>query len=484
MRKLWVSAIVVSLILFSTQIALPAGMKNKVGFGVRGGFGKHMMADTDVWKLGPFGNAEVKFGLCKHFMIGLIGTYGAVPRNTDEKWWAEADTLADEQHNFLAELGGWIYFMPEGKFNPYLNLGTGIYSWYVQDENNKNVYIRDLKGNPFRLRDQQMTFMVGLGFEYMVNDYFSIGAGGRFHYLSTVFSQMKDGKDLKDTLGLPEGLMEGFAGITLYYPESKDSDGDGVVDKLDECPNTPKGCLVDERGCPLDSDGDGVCDGLDQCPNTPRGCKVDINGCPIDSDKDGVCDGLDRCPDTQEGIKVDSKGCPLDSDGDGVYDYLDKCPNTPKGCKVDQDGCSIDSDGDGVCDGIDRCPDTPEGVPVDASGCIDVSKIKLESVHFRTLSYVLSAEAKKTLDEVAKTLKAFPMLKVEVQGHADTTGNDAINDPLSQNRANAVKNYLVKKAVEPERLVAKGYGSRRPIATNKTKEGRRLNRRTQFEPIR
>lgn len=482
MRKLWVGALVVFLFLSSTQIALPAGMKNKVGFGVRGGFGKHMMADKDVWKIGPFGNAEVKFGLCKHFMVGLIGTYGAVPRNTDEKW-PEADS-ADEQHNFLVDLGTWIYFMPEGKFNPYLNLGAGIYSWYVQDKNNKNIYVNDLKGNPFRLRDQQLTFLFGAGFEYMVNDYFSIGAGGRFHYLSTVFSQMKDDKDLKDSLGLPEGLIEGFVGITLYYPASVDSDGDGVPDKLDECPNTPKGCLVDEVGCSIDSDGDGVCDGLDQCPNTPRGCKVDINGCPIDSDKDGVCDGLDRCPDTPEGIKVDAKGCPLDSDGDGVPDYLDKCPDTPKGCKVDEDGCPIDSDEDGVCDGIDRCPDTPKGVPVDATGCIDVEKIRLESVHFRTLSYRLSAEAKKTLDEVAKTLEAFPMLKVEMQGHADTTGNDAINDPLSQNRANAVKNYLAKKGIEPERLVAKGYGSRRPIATNKTIEGRRQNRRTQFEIIR
>jgi OOP family OmpA-OmpF porin len=60
---------------------------------------------------------------------------------------------------------------------------------------------------------------------------------------------------------------------------------------------------------------------------------------PLDSDGDGVTDDLDRCPDTPKGVIVDAKGCPLDSDGDGVADYLDKCPNTPKGATVDARGC-------------------------------------------------------------------------------------------------------------------------------------------------
>jgi OOP family OmpA-OmpF porin len=60
-----------------------------------------------------------------------------------------------------------------------------------------------------------------------------------------------------------------------------DSDGDGVTDDKDRCPNTPAGAIVDANGCPLDSDGDGVYDGIDQCPNTPRGTEVDKRGCPI-----------------------------------------------------------------------------------------------------------------------------------------------------------------------------------------------------------
>lgn len=66
-------------------------------------------------------------------------------------------------------------------------------------------------------------------------------------------------------------------------PAPKDSDGDGVLDGTDQCPNTPKGVQVDTRGCPLDTDGDGVPDYLDKCPNTTKGLKVDATGCVRDA---------------------------------------------------------------------------------------------------------------------------------------------------------------------------------------------------------
>jgi OOP family OmpA-OmpF porin len=69
--------------------------------------------------------------------------------------------------------------------------------------------------------------------------------------------------------------------------------------------------------------------------------KAEKSAPPKDSDGDGVYDDMDRCPDTPRGVKVDASGCPLDSDGDGVYDYLDKCPDTPKGASVDNRGCWI-----------------------------------------------------------------------------------------------------------------------------------------------
>ncbi|HKW50583.1 MAG TPA: thrombospondin type 3 repeat-containing protein, partial [Candidatus Eisenbacteria bacterium] len=75
-------------------------------------------------------------------------------------------------------------------------------------------------------------------------------------------------------------LIVGYT-FGLYALEDRDSDGDGVTDSKDRCPNTPKGAFVDANGCPHDSDGDGVWDGIDQCPNTPRGVEVDSKGCPI-----------------------------------------------------------------------------------------------------------------------------------------------------------------------------------------------------------
>jgi hypothetical protein len=87
---------------------------------------------------------------------------------------------------------------------------------------------------------------------------------------------------------------------------------DGVRDADDLCPNTPRGVIVDQTGCPVDSDGDGVPDGLDACPSTPEGAQVDERGCPLDSDNDGVYDGLDQCPNTPAGVQVDENGCPME----------------------------------------------------------------------------------------------------------------------------------------------------------------------------
>ena len=148
-----------------------------------------------------------------------------------------------------------------------------------------------------------------------------------------------------------------------------DSDGDGVLDNRDRCPDTPAGASVDSRGCPSDSDNDGVPDGVDRCPNTVAGAAVDVRGCSQDSDGDNIPDGLDKCPDTPPGVLVDARGCPKDSDGDGIPDGLDRCSDTPRGATVDALGCPGDEDGDGVLDGLDRCPRTPVGAAVNSTGC-------------------------------------------------------------------------------------------------------------------
>ncbi len=238
-----------------------------------------------------------------------------------------------------------------------------------------------------------------------------------------------------------------------------------------------------------DSDGDGVPDVLDKCPNTPAGAPVDSSGCPLDSDGDGVPDYQDKCPNTAAGVAVGSDGCPLDADGDGVPDYLDECPNTPAAAVVNDKGCPtvVDSDGDGVPDDRDQCPDTPAGVPVTSSGCAAEQVAILEGVKFEFNSTTLTNNTETILDETAQTLQDSPGFRIELSGNTDSIGSDSYNQQLSQARAESARSYLVNKGIDPSRIEAVGYGESRPIAPNANPdgsdnpEGRAKNRRTEFK---
>jgi OOP family OmpA-OmpF porin len=288
-----------------------------------------------------------------------------------------------------------------------------------------------------------------------------------------------------------------------------DSDGDGVPDNVDRCPNTPPGVVVDKRGCPVDSDGDGVPDGIDRCPATPKGVKVDAVGCPIDSDGDGVPDGIDKCPNTPKGAVVDAAGCPIDSDGDGVPDGLDRCPDTPKGATVDALGCPSDSDGDGVLDGLDKCPNTPPGTPVDASGCPvgqgprpqgqrqppppagpapavrgpSPRAAVLRDAAFTVGSARLRPEAYPMLDSIATVLRADTTLRVEIGGHTASSRSESDSRQLAGLRVEAVRSYLIGKGVSPQRLVPRVYGASQPVTGDTTAAGRAINRRIEITPL-
>jgi outer membrane protein OmpA-like peptidoglycan-associated protein len=165
--------------------------------------------------------------------------------------------------------------------------------------------------------------------------------------------------------------------VNFVFGNKVDKDHDGVVDKKDKCPDTPKAARkkVDANGCPLDTDQDSIPDYLDQCPDTPLAARgfVDSKGCLLDTDNDSIPDYLDKCPDTPFGVAVDSLGCPLDTDRDGIPDYLDRCPDTPLEAHefIDENGCLLDTDQDGVPDYLDLCPNTPlEAINfIDKNGC-------------------------------------------------------------------------------------------------------------------
>lgn len=136
-----------------------------------------------------------------------------------------------------------------------------------------------------------------------------------------------------------------------------------------------------------------------------------------------------------------------------------------------------DADQDGVLDNVDKCPDTPPGVAVDAFGCTRKGSITLEGVTFEVNSARLVPESRSVLDTVAGDLNKYPRLKIELQGHTDSSGADQYNLKLSQQRADSVRTYLIEQGVPESRLVARGYGETQPIEDNKTEAGRALNRR-------
>ena len=208
--------------------------------------------------------------------------------------------------------------------------------------------------------------------------------------------------------------------------------------------------------------------------------------CPdSDGDGDSVPDKADRCP--SEAGSPDNVGCPApDSDGDGVVDRLDRCPS--EAGTAENGGCPApDSDGDGVPDATDRCPNEP-GVP-DRQGCPEPAsppaKEERLSLAGRKLVFPVGVaeiqeDGARTLDEVVELLKSRPGVSLRIEGHTDNTGPELLNKTLSQERAEAVRRYLIQRGVAGSRLEARGYGPSRTIASNDTPEGRSENRRVEF----
>jgi outer membrane protein OmpA-like peptidoglycan-associated protein len=230
----------------------------------------------------------------------------------------------------------------------------------------------------------------------------------------------------------------------------------------------------------LDRDHDGVLDADDKCPDVAG--LANLMGCP-DRDADGIADADDKCPDVAGTAKY--SGCPVpDTDGDGINDENDKCI-TQKGLARYQ-GCPIpDTDKDGVNDEEDKCPTRPgtaanQGCPEIAKEVVDKINYAAKNVFFSTGSAKLLAKSNKSLDEVVSLMKGDETLKLAIDGHTDNTGKAEKNQILSEDRANAVKAYLVAKGIDTGRLTATGYGIDKPIADNKTAAGRAQNRRVEI----
>lgn len=269
------------------------------------------------------------------------------------------------------------------------------------------------------------------------------------------------------------------AGLVVKFG-AKDTDGDGIADKDDACPDIAG--LPSLNGCP-DSDGDGIADKDDACPDIAG--LPSLKGCP-DRDGDGVPDKDDTCPDIA-GLAA-FKGCP-DTDGDGIADNVDACPNVA-GIAANR-GCPWpDTDGDGIVDKDDKCPDEvgtaanngcPEIIPVVAEKQIsDFAK----TILFDFNKSNLRSDSYAKLLGIVAIMKEHNAVKFNIEGYADSYGPADYNLKLSKDRANTIRNYLIANGVNSANLTAKGYGETRPIDTNATSEGRANNRRVEIMVVR
>ncbi|MDY0781271.1 OmpA family protein [Tenacibaculum sp. IB213877] len=373
------------------------------------------------------------------FTLQLAGSLNKIKTfrtkdDSDLLYWAVDANVKYDLNGLFGETG-W--------FDPFVYLGGGY------------ADMDDLGG--------EGTLNAGLGFNTWFNDNLGLSfqTGGKKEFADKI----------QDHFQHSLGLVFRFGG--------KDSDGDGVFDKNDACPDVPG--LKEFNGCP-DTDGDGIKDSDDACPDVAG--LAALNGCP-DADGDGIADKDDACP-NDAGTKA-MNGCP-DTDGDGIADNKDKCPQ--EAGPAENGGCPWgDKDNDGVKDNVDQCPDVP-GVASN-NGCPPKPVITEEAtaklnefaraIYFNSGKSTFRRGVTGKLDMIAEIMNEYPEANFNIEGHTDSQGAASYNLNLSSKRAAAVVTYLIGKGIPSSRISSAGYGEDYPIASNATRDGRAQNRRVEIK---
>lgn len=254
---------------------------------------------------------------------------------------------------------------------------------------------------------------------------------------------------------------------------NEDTDGDGMLNKNDECPQRKE-------------DMDGFKDG-DGCPDP-------------DNDEDGVLDTVDKCndvPEDKDGY-LDDDGCPeLDNDSDNIPDAQDQCPNEPEDMDgfMDEDGCDdFDNDVDGVPDLMDACPKKKETINgrKDDDGCPDrgASAVMilnnqisvLEPISFVGATAKLGKKSQNVLGQVAATFRANPhMTKIGIEVHVHPRGKG--DQALSEKRAEAIRTWMLNRGVAKSRLEIQALGSTNPVRKKGKRNAARFNDRVTFKVL-
>jgi outer membrane protein OmpA-like peptidoglycan-associated protein len=430
---------------------LPMALELGVYGGVAHFARQHNLQDLDVVPGTQLGHQRLKtaldLGLRAGFyplsFAGVEGELGVIPTKT------RTDGNSANVYTYRAHV---IAQYPGYRLVPFALIGIGGMTLHSHP---------DTLGN-----DSDPEWHFGLGAKWAFNDYVSARFDFRDNFMQK--NLLAAGVKSGDLVGNTEFLL-------------------GLSFTLGRTPWQPE-------AAPVDSDGDGFLDPQDACPMQPG---VAPNGCPavviVDTDKDGIPDASDPCPlEAEDGLQpAPSDGCPnKDADGDGILVPEDKCP-TEKG--VAPDGCPVlDKDGDGIPDATDKCPDQPETKNgfEDADGCPDelpkaVAKFAgvIKGIEFDFGKATIRKSSSALLDEAVKVLAEYKDLHVLITGFTDDVGDRDQNLELSAARANSVKEYMVAKGIDTNRVETKGAGPDNPIADNKTDKGRQQNRRIEFKLV-